>query len=230
MLTSLFRSTVCALALSFASTACAAEPLKDLLGRIARAYGGTPPAAMIERGTTTSFRRGEGALLRRYNAPDHFRIQIDYPVGAEDRTMIGPNAWQQGTPANPILRGAIALQVARIALPWNLLAKRDAVVDLGMVSSPEGKTLRALEFPLEEGLKIIVEADPDNGRILRSRGIQTMGPNTMEFATIYTEFRSAGGRIHASREEHYAMGQHTGYSDIDRVEYPDAIPDSAFAP
>jgi hypothetical protein len=79
-------------------------------------------------------------------------------------------------------------------------------------------------------MKLIVEVDPKSGRLVRSRGIQSVGARSMEFATVYADFRTSGGRLHAAREEHFAMGQHTGFSVIDEVEYPDAIADSRFRP
>jgi hypothetical protein len=226
----LARSLSAAIVMAYVGTAFAAEPLKDVLARITTAYGTTPPAAMVEEGTTTSFRRGDGKLVRQYKSPDRFSISITYATGSEVRSMIGEKAWQQGAPANPILRGAIALQTARIALPWNMLSKRSSLVDLGSVPTADGKSLRAIEFPLEEQLKIVLEVDPESGRIMRSRGIFNTGGNTMEFATAYSDFRQMNGRLHAAREEHYAMGQHTGFSVIEKVSYPQSLPDSAFAP
>ena len=224
----LMYGLVCSAGLFAAGAAFADEAVKKLLDKVAIAYGDTPPAAMIETGKTMSFRRGEGTLKRLYKASDRFHIRIDYAAASESRTMIGPDAWQQGAPANPILRGAIALQLARIALPWNMLARKSAVDDHGDVSMPDGKRLHALTFRMEEELKLVVDIDPATGRILRSRGIQTLGPNTMEFVTEYADFRMEGDRLHAAREEHYAMGQHTGYSIIEKVEYVKDIPDSAF--
>lgn len=230
MLKSFCRSLPFLCALLGSVPALADDALSALLAKTAAAYGGKPPAAQIERGTTTSFRRGEGALLRLYKAPDRFLIRIEYANGAETRSLLGASAWQQGTPANPILRGAIALQTARIALPWNMLASPAAVTDLGTGATPDGKPLRAVGFALDEGLKLIVEIDPDSGRMLRSRGIQSVGGGTMEFATEYADFRRSGGRLYAAREEHFAMGRHTGFSVIGQVEYPDTIADSAFRP
>lgn len=215
-----------ALAILMCGTAVAVEPPKELLAKIAAAYGTTAPAAIVEEGKTTSFRRGDGKLLRQYQSPDRFSIRIHYASGSEARVMVGEKAWQQGAPANPMLRGAIALQVARIALPWNMLGKRSSLVDLGPVTTGG----HAIEFPLEEQLKLVVEVDPASGRILRSRGIYRMGEGTMEFATAYSDFRTINGRLHAAREEHYAMGQHTGYSVIEKVSYPQDLPDSAFTP
>ncbi|HEY0845565.1 MAG TPA: hypothetical protein VGE12_09360 [Noviherbaspirillum sp.] len=230
MLYRLMRGLLCSAAMLSGSIALAAEGMTALLDRVAAAYGGKPPAAMIETGKTISFRRGEGVLERLYKAPDRFRIRIDYPAASESRTMIGARAWQQGTSANPILRGAIALQLARIALPWNVLERPSAATDLGTVSGPAGKSVRAIAFRMEEALELVIEIDPESGRILRSRGIQSVGRNTLEFATEYSDFRITDGRLHAAREEHFAMGQHTGYSLIEKVAYPATIPDSDFTP
>lgn len=230
MLNSFFRGLPWLFALLFSSAALAGDGLQELFAKTAAAYGGKPPAARIERGVTTSFRRGEGALLRLYKAPDRFMIRIDYANGAETRSLVGASAWQQGTLANPVLRGAIALQTARIALPWNMLARPAAAVDLGLNATPDGKLVRAIEFSLDEGLKLIVEIDPDSGRMVRSRGIQSLGGGTMEFATAYSDFRISDGRLYAAREEHFAMGRHTGFSVIDRVEFPERIADTEFQP
>lgn len=221
---------VAALSALLSSAALASEPPKALLAKVASAYGATAPTAVVEEGKTTSFRRGEGRLLRQYKAPDRFSIRIDYSTGSEARVMIGEKAWQQGAAANPMLRGAIALQLARIALPWNMLARRSALVDLGPVSTEDGKARHAIEFPLEEQLKLVVEVDPETGHILRSRGIYRMGEGTMEFATAYSDFRRVAGRLHAAREEHYAMGQHTGFSVIEKIGYPATLADNAFTP
>lgn len=215
--------------LTIPASAGAAESMQQVFDRVASAYG-SPPAAIRETGTTTSSRRGSGSLLRLYQAPDKFHIEIGYASGVEARTMVGAMAWQEHTPANPIFRGAVALQAARIELPWNMLAKQSSVLDLGTASNADGKTVRAFEFPLEDQLKLVVEIDPESGHILRSRGIQSIGGSTIEFTTDYSDFRKENGRIHAVHEEHFAMGQHIGHSIIEKVEYPATLPDSAFMP
>ena len=224
------RGLLYALTLLIAGSVSAAESKQEIFTRVAAAYGATAPAAMVETGTTNSLRRGEGALLRHYKGPDRFRIEIRYPSGTEIRAMVGADAWMQAVAATPALRGAVALQAARMALPWNMLAMQLSALDLGALSSPEGKTMRAFELALEDKLKLVVEIDPDTGYILRSRGIQTIGNNSMEFATAYSDFRRENGRMHPYREEHYAMGQHTGNSVITKIDYPKSIPDSVFMP
>lgn len=218
------------LTILMAGSACAMESLQQILDKVAAAYGATPPAMVRETGTTNSLLRGDGSLLRLYKAPDRFHIEIDYATSSETRTMVGAMAWSQHTPANPMLRGAIALQAGRIAMPWNILAKQSAAVDRGADLTAEGKTVRVIEFPLEEQLKLVVEIDPETGYILRSRGIQSVGEQAIEFATVYSEFRKESGRIHAAHEEQFAMGVNIGRSRIEKIEYPASIPDSAFMP
>lgn len=208
----------------------AADSLDTLFANVSAAYGAEVPTTISETGTTVSFRQGNGTLNRIYKAPDRFRIEIRYAARTESRTMAGAEAWAQGEPANPVLHSAIALQAARVALPWNMLGKRGAVVDLGPVTSADGKSVHAVEFALNQQLKMIVEIDPQSGHILRSRGVQSVGGNAMEFATVYSEFRKRDGRTHAAREDHFAMGHHTGYSLIDKVDYSAPLPDSAFRP
>ena len=221
-------AVLCALTLSLAGAAGAAESMPQIFSKVAAAYGGPAPTAMVETGTTTSFTRGPATLLRQYQAPDRFRIEINYASGSEVHSMVGDSAWMQGKPSNPTLRGAVALQAARMALPWNMLARQDAAIDRGELAGPEGKSVRVFELALEDKLKLVVEIDAESGHILRSRGIQTIGNNTMEFATGYSDFKTASGRTYAAHEEHYAMGQHTGYSNISKIDFPESIPDSAF--
>lgn len=228
MIKSLIAGLVAVLTLCLATSSWA-EDTAQTLDQVAAAYGSQMPVAIRVTGSTISFSRGEGALLRLFKSPDRFRNEIAYASGAEVRTMVGPMAWNQSKPANPALRGAIALQAARIALPWNVLAQRASVNDMGH-SEVDGKPVHELEFTLEPTLKMLIQIDTRTGHIVQSRGIMLVGERTMEFSTRYSEFRTAGGRIYASHEEQYAMGQHIGHARIQNVEYLDTLPDSAFAP
>ena len=77
---------------------------------------------------------------------------------------------------------------------------------------------------------MLVDVDPETGYIVRSRGMYLMAGTAIEFATLFSDFRKEGDRVHAAREEQFAAGTKTGYSFIDRIEYLDSLPDSAFAP
>jgi len=193
-------------------------------------YGAQAPLAIRQTGSTTSFSRGEGALVRLFKSPDRFRNEITYSSGQEVRTLVGPLAWQQSKPANPALRSAIVLQAARVALPWNVLARWSETHDRGTEPDDSGNTLQLIELELEPNLKLVIHVDRASGRIVRSRGVMEVGTRSMEFATRYSDFRSQSGRVYAAREQQFAAGQHTGYSVIEHIEFLDALPDSAFAP
>lgn len=213
-----------------AGAAGAAEPPQQLFDKVAAAYGALAPTAIRATGSTTSPQRGSGALVRLFKAPNLFRSEISYASGMEVRTLRGPLAWHQNTPANPMQRGAIVLQAARVALPWNLLSARASAIDLGAALTSQGQSVRVIELALEPQLKLVVEIEPETGHMLRSRSIQSIGTGAMEFTTDYSDFRSENGRVHAGREEQFVMGQHIATSVIDKVEYPATIPDSAFMP
>ena len=202
-----------------------------LLAKVVAAHGGgNAPTAIHERGVTESLRRGNGVMERWWQAPDRFRIEIDYPGEAESRLLRGGEAWQQGRPASAAFRGALVLQAARMALPWRLLENAQRVIDLGAGKSSSGKPLRVLEWPVQEGIKLIVEIDAESRLILRSRGVLTINNAAMEFATGYEDYRIIGGRRVAMTERHFAMGQYTGTTRLDSVEFPAVLPAPTFEP
>jgi hypothetical protein len=219
----------CLVSITLAGPCFAADSLQQLLVKVAAAYG-PAPGAIRETGKTYSTLEGEGSLLRLYKFPDQFHIEIVYAMANEDRTMVGPKAWNKKERASQMSRGAITLQAARVALPWSLLSRQSAAIDRGSATVADGRAVRLVEFALEDALRMLVDVDPETGYILRSRGIYVMGDSAIEFATLFSDFRKDGGRIHAAREEQFAAGTKTGYSFIEKVEYLDSMPDSAFAP
>jgi hypothetical protein len=220
---------LCILSYFLSGPALAVDSLAQVLEKVASVYG-PAPGAIRETGTTFSVLEGEGSLLRLTKLPDRFHLEIAYAMANEDRTMIGAKAWNKRAPANDMTRGAIALQAARIALPWSLLSRQSDAVDRGTTSAPDGKTARVIEVPLDDAMRMLIDVDTQSGYVLRSRGIYVTGGTAVEFATLFSDFRKEGTRVHAAREEQYAAGAKTGYSFIEKVEYLETIPDSAFAP
>lgn len=190
--------------------------------------GGAVPTAVHERGRTRSLRRGEGPVERWWQAPDQFRIDIRYPEGEEFRLLRGAEAWQQGQPGSAPFRLALMLQATRVALPWRLLENATKVSDRGTAKDATGATLRVLEWALPEGLSLVVEVDPATRLLVRSRGILVLGGSTMEFATAYSGYKRLNGRLVATVEQHYAMGQFIGTTTLDEVEYPATLPAATF--
>lgn len=214
--------------------ALAAPALADvgaLLAEVVAAHGGgATPAAIHERGITESLRRGKGPVERWWQAPDRFRIEIRYPGAAESRLLNGAEAWQQGQPASLAFHGALLLQAARMALPWRLRDNAANVVDLGAVPAVTGKPVRSLQWQVREGIRLIVEIDPETRLILRSRGILTINNSSMEFATGYEDYKTIDGRRVAMTERHFAMGQYIGSTTLESVEFPAVLPAPTFSP
>lgn len=202
-----------------------------LLDDVVAAYGGgATPTAIHERGTTESLRRGLGPVERWWQAPDRFRIEIQYPGATESRLMRGREAWQQGQPATPAFHGAVVLQAARMALPWRLRDNAAQVSELGATPPGNVKQLRTLEWRVQDGIRVFVEIDPETRLILRSRGVLTINDSSMEFATAYENYRLISGRRVAMTERHFAMGQYIGSTTLESVEFPDTLPAPTFDP
>ncbi|MBL8488041.1 MAG: hypothetical protein JNK22_13220 [Rhodocyclaceae bacterium] len=208
--------------------------LEPLLARVAAAYGGGPtPAALLEKGTTTSLRRGAGPVERLWAGDadgDRFRIVIAYPGGTEKRTLLGARAWQQDRPATAAFRGAVVLQAARMALPWRLRDAGRALSDQGTAPGPDGRPRRIVAWSPEPGVALTAEIDPESGRILRSVGRLGEGDTRMEFATEYSEFMAGTPHGYAARERHFAMGQYIGETHLTEVSVPAAPGDGLFTP
>ncbi len=225
-----FRTAVAGLIwLALASPALA--DVGAFLAQVVAAHGGgVAPTAIHERGLTESLRRGKGPVERWWQAPDRFRIEIGYPGATESRLLRGTDAWQQGQPATAALHGALVLQAARMALPWRLQENAQRVIDLGIPAGGTAKSVRTLEWTVQEGIKLIVEIDPENRLILRSRGILTINDASMEFATGYEDYRLVAGRKVAMIERHFAMGQYIGSTTLESVEFPAVLPAPTFNP
>lgn len=211
----------------------AAQDLDGLLARVAEAYGGkthTGIRGVRQTGTTFSSMRGEGSILRTYQHPDRLRIEIDYPGNPELRIIRGPKSWIHGKEMGGAFHSSMILQAMRLGLPWNLLENRAQLRDAGLVRLEDGRSLRAIEMPLAPGYSLVVDIDPESGRILRSRGVMPSAGGRMEFATVYEDFKLQDGRLYAATEQHYALGQHIGYTKIGSIEFVDELPGALFEP
>lgn len=205
--------------------------LSGFLDEVVAAHGGgATPTAIHERGSTESLRRGSGPVERWWQGPDRFRIEIRYPGAPESRLLRGAEAWQQGRPATPAFHGAVFLQAARMALPWRLRDHAAQVTDLGATPLANGKQARTLEWQLSQGIRLIIEIDPETRLIMRSRGVLTINNSSMEFATGYEDYRMVDGRRIAMSERHFAMGQYIGHTTLTSVEFPAVLPAPTFAP
>lgn len=123
----------------------------------------------------------------------------------------------------------MVLQVARMELPLSLFRNRSKLEDLGTVER-DGRKFRALRFPLDDGLALEVDVDPESGRILRTTGTSKGGPIPIEFNTNYDDFRKVDGVLFAFREETFAMGKKTGDTKLESIEILGGVEEKEFKP
>ena len=208
----------------------------ELLAKVAEAYGGQANISEVKAykqyGVTFSSLRGKsGNLLRAYRHPDHLRVEIQYSQQTSElRILAGANAWKHNIPASGPFYSAMLLQAARLGLPSILFEHQNHVRDAGLMTGKQGESLHTLELYFHGRYRLIVGIDPSNGKILESHGIINNNGVNMEFATTYHDFRFQDGRMFAFEEVHYAMGQKTGYTSIQRIEILSDIPEEMFHP
>jgi hypothetical protein len=217
------------------STAPGAD-VAALVQRCVAAYGGEAAIAKTSRshveGTVTSLVLRPGAtgrIARAYERPSRLRVEIAYAAGdGEIRVLDGDHGWRDGQPAEGPRLAAMVLQAARVDLPALLRASHE--VRDGGSAEVGGRKVRLVAVEPARGLLVEAAIDPQNGRILRSRGASTAGPAPIEFVTTYSEFRTIEGVLVPMREENWANGRSTGVTTIETIEFPKAFPEGTFRP
>lgn len=210
--------------------------VETLLAKVAEAYGGKARIAEVkaykQEGVTFSVLRGkEGKVLRAFRYPDHLRIEIGYGTTEHElRLLAGVHSWKQDAMVGEPFYSAMLLQATRLAMPAPLFDHQQHVRDIGTITGKNGQTLRALEMQFHGHMRVILGIDGNSGRILESTGIIDSGGFRMEFGTTYDDFRVQDGRLFAFKEEHYAMGQKTGYTRLAQIEIAKELPDELFFP
>lgn len=216
-------------------TVCNAD-VPGLLEQVAKAYGGQESIAAAvsfrQSGNTYSaMRKTEGNITRAYRYPDHLRIEIQYGANASElRILAGPQTWKDDQPQGEPFYSAMLLQAARLGIPAILFEHQQQLRDIGTIDGIAGKKLNALELKFHGNLRLVAGIDPESGRILESHGIIQMNGNEMKFSTTYADFQMQDGHLFAFEEGHYAMGNKTGYTHLQRIEVTPDIPDDLFHP
>jgi hypothetical protein len=231
---------VASLALAMGAGPAAPEPAgkEALLRKIVDAYGGAEALARArafrEEGAVTSLLHPgtRGRIERSYARSGRLRVVTRFP-GAPDevRVIDGGRGWRNGEPSGGPPLVAMVLQAARLDLPVLLDAWRQRVMDRGEVQG-DGHPLRVLALEVGPGLTVEAHVDPADGRILRTRttGVTVPGGPTLEFATVYSDFRTVGGVLFAFHEANWANGQTTGDTVLEKVEVLPALPEATFRP
>jgi len=229
-----------ALALLFILVAApaSASEATDLAGRVIAAYGGAGAieqgSSIRQSGTLESYRHAKtGTVERSFTRPDRLRIEIRIPgEKPESRILDGNRGWRDGKPVRPMMAKAMYLQAARMDLPWLILKAGPDTVLLGPVRGGDGRDLQALEIPLvDDGVRLIAVVDPETGYIVRSHGrVETAPGAGVEFGTLYEGHGDLNGMFLAAEETHFARGQPTGKTVLDKSEIVPGFPDSVFRP
>ncbi len=212
------------------------EPAAALIRRSMAAYGGE--RARVRLGSvkvagkiTSPLHPGEvGRYARVFGRSSRLRLEIAFPGSApEVRVLDGARAFRYGAPAPGPVAATLQLQAARLDLPALLLEWEPRVVDEGEVTH-QGQKLRVLGLEIGTGMRVEAGIEPRSGRILYVRGVARAGPRELELFTVYSDFRMVDGVLVPFHEDGWANGEPTGEVDLNGVEFPDDIPESAFQP
>jgi hypothetical protein len=123
----------------------------------------------------------------------------------------------------------MVLQAARLDLPLLLVAQAGSLADGGTVDR-EGQRVRVAVLQLGDGMSLAAEIDPATARVLRATARLDWAGPTLEFVTVFSDFRRVGGQLVPFREENVAQGRRAGSTVLSRVEYPREAPTGAFRP
>lgn len=225
------RRTLLLLLLAVAPVVAADE--SALAARVIRAYGGEGAirkvATLRESGwITTAIRRSNGPITRTWSLPDKLRVEIAYPDAPELRIVNGSEGSRDGELVTGPQLDAMVLQAGRMFFPALLLEKK-ALVREGLAVERDGRKLVTLLVPLEDAMSYTLEIDPSTFYIVRSFGtVPVAGGGSIEFATIYSDFRKVQGVVIPFTEENFARGQKTGDTVLEKVEINPKLPAGTF--
>jgi hypothetical protein len=214
--------------------AAAAEDAGALVDKVVAAYGGKAvlekATAIREEGKVAATMRvgSSGPIVRTFARPSKLRIQIgESPKFTEVRVLDGAKGWRNGKDSTGAPLEAMALQAARLDLPWVLLQHKTKVVEKGPLER-NGRRLELLELTLESGLLVSAGIDSATGHILFSSGTTKTG--SMTFETEYDDFRTVEGVLFAFKESNVAQETKTAETILSKIEILKQLPEDAFRP
>jgi len=226
-----------ALLIILAAAPAPASEATDLAERVIAAHGGAQAIeqakSLRQSGTMESYRHGKtGTVERSFTRPDRLRIEIRIPgEKPESRILDGEWGWRNGKPVSPMMAKAMVLQAARLDLPWLIMKAGPDIALLWPVKYGDGRDLMGLEIPAGDGIRLIAVIDPETGLIVRSHGRVETAPGVgVDFGTLYEGHRDLDGMFLATQETHFARGQPTGKTVLEKSEIVPGFPDSLFRP
>jgi hypothetical protein len=223
-----FLLSVSALTACFA-TAAFGEDVGPLIEKMAEAYGGRAAlekvVAVRQTGTVQAAMRmgSSGSVVRVFARPARLRVEVSTN---EVRLVDGAKGWRNGKEVTGMQYEAMVLQAVRLDLPWQLLAHKDKLAEKE-ARELDGKRLRVVQLPLENGLSLSAGIEPDTGRILWSSSDSTGG---MNFETHYADFRKVDGLLFAFKEVNLVHDTKTADTALTKIELLKEPPAGAFEP
>lgn len=225
------------LVLLLASTPVYGSEATDLAKLVIAAYGGAEnierSKSVIQSGRLKSNRHGKTGIVKRtFSRPDKLRIEIQIPgVPTESRILNGERGWRDGREVPPMMARAMLLQAARLDLPYLIMKAGQNIKKSMPVNDAGNRDLKSLEIPMEKGLRLIAVIDADTGYIVSSHGLISITPDQgMVFATFYSGHKKINGRVIGTEEAHFAQGQPTGNTVLEKSEVVQELSDAIFHP
>lgn len=217
------------LSLSCLGFAAFADDIGPLVEKMGEAYGGRAAlekmVAVRETGTVQAAMRmgSSGSLVRLFARPVRLRVEVSTN---EVRVVDGPKGWRNGKEVTGMQYEAMVLQAVRLDLPWQILTHKDKLIEKE-ARELDGKRLRVVQLPLENGLSLSAGIDPATGRILSSSSDSTGG---MNFETHYDDFRKVDGVLFAFKEVNLVHDSKTADTALSKIELLKEPPAGAFEP
>ncbi len=190
-----------------------AEPSKDkILDRMVEVYGGSEAllkaASYIQRWRVVrAADEVEGSDNRRVTLPDRLYIELSYPDRGETRILEGEigikvfNGHDKRQVSGPML-DAMKAQLMRLYTPLQL---KEFSSDI-KVERKDGDYILLLA---KEGVECDYYVDSKNFHIVKTVGKLKMGPQIMQFVTLYKDFSKTDGVLMPHTEIKYAGNVNT---------------------
>ncbi|MCF6201822.1 MAG: DUF4292 domain-containing protein [Hydrogenimonas sp.] len=213
-----FLITVIA-ALSLTSALQASESVNkaNLLNKMVEAYGGekalSDAKSYIQNWKVVrAADKKEGSERRRVTLPERLYVDLRYPDKEEIRALegnVGVKIFDRHSKKQvfgPML-DAMKAQLMRLYTPLNL---KESIESL-KVASKDGFYVIYL---LKNGVECDYYVNPKNYHIEKTVGRLKMGNTTMEFVTLYDDFKRVGGVLFPGKEVKYAGGVNTATNTL----------------
>jgi len=212
-----------------------------LIDEMIEAYGGEEKLKLLDSysvlwNMNAIAKSDTGKDVRHVKQPDKLRVELFYDSGnVELRILDGDQGisgiqGQGQQKAAPMQVNAMKIQRARLYTPLVLKSKAEGVT----LSEEDGVKVLSIK---EGDLVTKYYVNAQTKLIEKSVGILSMGGQSMEFITEYSDYREVksastpgvAGPIFAHKEVKYAMGMNTAVNTLMDIKFNEPHPDGRFS-